>query len=113
MFKSPTFLCLAFVAGILCWNVVLTRPASQAGEHAAASEGQVANLKTQLEAGLKARLPSEFAFIERVIAMVDSKQLPFDLVQSTFMWARVKKPYPFPYFEHGLRTRAAKQGIEI
>jgi hypothetical protein len=45
--------------------------------------------------------------------MVKAKQLPYDLVQSTFMWARVKRPYPFPYFETGLRTRAARQGIKI
>lgn len=113
MSKSRPVLCLAFAVGMACWTAVPLTSASRVGEQTAASEGQVANLKTQLEAGLKARLPSEFAFIARVIAMVEAKQLPFDLVQSTFMWARVKKPYPFPYFEHGLRTRAAKQGIEI
>jgi hypothetical protein len=34
-------------------------------------------------------------------------------VQSTFLWARPKKPYPFPYFENGLRLRAAKRGISL
>jgi len=110
---SRTILCLTVAGGIFFWAAGQTAIAAQPTENPASSEGAVANLKVQLQAGLKARLPGEFAFIDRVIAMVDQKQLPFDLVQSTFMWARVKKPYPFPYFENGLRTRAARQGIEI
>jgi len=111
---SRTILCLTVAGSIFFWAAGQAAGiAAQPTENPAGSEGAVANLKVQLQAGLKARLPGEFAFIDRVIAMVDQKQLPFDLVQSTFMWARVKKPYPFPYFENGLRTRAARQGIEI
>jgi hypothetical protein len=113
MSKSRTILCLALAAGIFFQAAGPTGLATPPAENPAAVEGAVANLKVQLQAGLKARLPGEFAFIDRVVAMVEQKKLPFDLVQSTFMWARVKKPYPFPYFENGLRTRAAKQGIEI
>jgi hypothetical protein len=78
-------------------------------------EGRV-SLKDQLEKGLKARLPQEFAFIARVVDMVDKQQLPLELVQGTFLWAREKGKrtrYPFPYFERGLRERAAKLGITI
>lgn len=74
---------------------------------------EVAHLKDQLSAGLRARLPSEHQFIQRVTAMVEANELPMELVMSTFLWARRKRPYPFPYFERGLRTRAAKQGIQI
>ena len=71
------------------------------------------DLKEQLEFGLRARRPSEFAFIQRVVTMVKANQLPEKLVKSTFQWARHKKPYPFPYFERALRIRAAKLGIQI
>ena len=74
---------------------------------------EVANLQDQLENGLQARLPGEFAFIARVVEMVEANQLPLELVKSTFQWARRKKPYPFPYFERALRLRAAKLGIQI
>ena len=73
----------------------------------------IAELKDQLNSGLKARRPQEFAFIGRVVEMVENRQLPLELVQSTFQWARFKKPYPYPYFESGLRVRAAKLGINI
>jgi len=79
----------------------------------AAVAAEVADLQDQLEGGLRARLPTEFAFIRRVVNLVDANRLPLDLVMSTFKWARRKKPYPFPYFERALRTRAARLGIAI
>ena len=72
-----------------------------------------ANLQEQLEKGLRARLPREFAFINRVVTMVEKGQLPLDLVRGTFDWARKKRPYPFPYFEQGLKKRAARIGIKV
>lgn len=85
-----------------------------AAERGGGSYGaEVAGLKDQLDAGLKARQPEEFAFIAKVCTMVDRKQLPFDMVKGTFMWARKKLPYPYPYFERGLRLRAAQQGIKL
>ncbi|MCL4202138.1 MAG: hypothetical protein KJ000_06570 [Pirellulaceae bacterium] len=74
---------------------------------------EVAGLKDQLTAGLRARLPSEFTFIEIVIEKVEADELPLDLVMSTFLWARRKLPYPFPYFEHALRMRAKSKGIPL
>jgi hypothetical protein len=79
----------------------------------AAMAAEVADLQEQLEDGLKARLPREFAFIDRVVALVREGRLPLDLVKGTFQWARSKRPYPFPYFERGLRLRAAKLGITL
>ena len=105
--------CLAFAAVAVCLSAVLTQVPAQQSTVSATTDVKVASLRDQLEKGLKARLPREFAFIDRVVGMVDAKQLPYDLVQSTFLWARVKRPYPFPYFEMGLRTRAARQGIKI
>ena len=74
---------------------------------------EIAGLKDQLEKGLKARRPVEFEFIEKVVEMVETEKLPLDLVRSTFQWARYKKPYPYPYFERGLKIRAEKLGIEM
>jgi hypothetical protein len=74
---------------------------------------EVAGLKDQLSAGLRARLPSEFTFIAIVVDKVEANELPLDLVMSTFQWARRKRPYPFPYFEHALRVRAENKGIQL
>ncbi len=77
---------------------------------------EVAGLKDQLEKGLKARLPEQFAFVATVVTMVDNKQLSLELVLSTFHWARKRAKYKehmFPYFERGLRERAARLGINI
>lgn len=113
MFQSGWSWCLVLVAGILCLPAALTQVPAQQPSDPATAGAKIADLQDQLEKGLKARLPREFDFIERVVGMVEAEQLPYDLVQSTFMWARVKRPYPFPYFETGLRVRAARQGIKI
>lgn len=70
-------------------------------------------LKETLEKGLKCRLPSEFAFVKRVVYLVDQGILPEDLVYSTFIWARRNPNIPFPYFKQGLIVRAARIGITI
>jgi hypothetical protein len=78
------------------------------------SVGQVADLKDQLEKGLRARLPTDFAFIEKVINLVNHGKLPQKLVLGTFDYARKKSlKRPFPYFERALRLRAAKIGVTI
>jgi hypothetical protein len=74
---------------------------------------EVADLKTQLNSGLKCRRPEEFAFIDQIVLMVNNLQLSEELVKSTFLWARRKKPYPFIYFERAIRERAAEGGVVI
>lgn len=71
------------------------------------------NLKDTLNKGLKARLPSEFAFIDEVISKVDDGTLPRSMVQSTFLWARRRQIHAFEYFEQGLRVRAAQIGVSL
>jgi hypothetical protein len=73
----------------------------------------VPTLKQQLEFGLLARTPDEQAFIAKVVGLVDCGDLPLSLVQSTFLWARRKRPYPMPYFEQALKVRAAAMGIGL
>jgi hypothetical protein len=99
----------AELVGISVFKVWAAEPALVSSNIAV----DIAELKDQLNSGLKARRPEEFAFIARVVEMVDDGQLPIELVQSTFQWARFKKPYPYPYFDAGLRARAAKLGINI
>ncbi len=73
----------------------------------------VPTLKQQLVTGLLARTPQEQEFIDKVVAQVDSGELPLGLVQSTFLWARKHRPYPMQYFERALRVRANDVGISI
>ena len=82
----------------------------------AAQAAQVAGLRDQLEKGLKARLPAEFAFLDRVVIMVERNELPRSLVDSSFLWVRKNKShknYLVPFFERVLRARAAQMGIRI
>jgi hypothetical protein len=72
---------------------------------------QIADLREQLEKGLRARRPEEFAFIARVVEFVESGQLSSQLVRETFQWARRKRPYPYPYFERAMRLRALHVGV--
>ncbi|MEX2187837.1 MAG: hypothetical protein WD875_13615 [Pirellulales bacterium] len=73
----------------------------------------VDDLNKTLSEVLRARRPEEFAFIDRVVELVDHGTLPRDLVVSTFNWARKKPHHPFQYFEFGLRERAKKIGVHI
>ncbi|GEM_PF-604834 len=70
-------------------------------------------LSDLLHSGLRTRLPEEKEFVDHVVERVAENKLPLDLVLGTFLWARRRQPYPFPYFERGLRVRAARQGFPI
>ena len=72
-----------------------------------------ANLRETLVFGLRPRLPAESAFIDLVVAKVENKTLPLELVISTFRWAQGRKPYPMPHFQRALVVRAAKLGISL
>lgn len=70
-------------------------------------------LKEQLETALRARRPVEFRFIDKIVAQVDSGDLPRDVVQSSFNWARKKPSKRIQYFEQALRLRAKRKGIKL
>lgn len=75
---------------------------------------KVASLKDQLEKGLKARRPEEFAYIGYIHSLVEAGDLPVQLVLETFHWSRRQDPhFPFPYFQRAIRIRAARVGITI
>jgi hypothetical protein len=72
------------------------------------------SLKDVLAKGLKARRPEEFAFVDRVVKMVNHGRLSREMVQSTFLWARKKSnDFPFVYFERGLKARAHEAGMNL
>jgi len=71
------------------------------------------DLEMTLKKGLLCRRPIEFEFIDIVVDAVAKNVLPIDLVYSTFIWARRKRPYPFVYFRRALRMRAAARDIDF
>ena len=73
----------------------------------------ISELKEQLIFGLRARSRHDRHFIDHIVAKVRAQELSMDMVESTFIWARRKQPYPFPYFERALRIRAAEADIDI
>lgn len=74
----------------------------------------VADLKDTLERGLYARLPEQYAFIDRVVDLVKMNRISLKLVYSTFQWSyKYDKGRRFYYFEAAMRKRAGDLGIEI
>ena len=103
---------LSFVCGCLVCELTFAQDDPQVTNNPTPAV-TIADLEQALKSGLRARRPIEFEFIRTVIAKVKTNELPLDLVQGTYLWARKKKPYPYPYFERALRERAAKQGINL
>ncbi|MGC4002739.1 MAG: hypothetical protein QM811_06250 [Pirellulales bacterium] len=95
-----------------------TESSAQTGPSPAVSGEQItlgsaagATYEQTLAAGLKCRLPSEFAYVRVVAAKVRDGSLPQNLVDSTFFYARRQPPYPFVYFKFALNARAKKIGV--
>ena len=75
---------------------------------------EVADLKEQLEKGLRATRPDQAAFIDKIVKLVAQDRLPRRIVNASFSWARKRRPsYHFPFFERALRILAAREGIKI
>ena len=88
------------------------------------ADEQQANLNETLRSVLKCRRPQEFAYVDLVTLKVESGELPRALVLSMMKWAaqrssqevaagRRKTDIPFPYFQEGLRRRAAEIGVSL
>ena len=97
-------------AGLLC----ILSASVQCHAQESPPGGRVADLQDQLENGLKARLPNEFAFIDVVVQRVEARQLTSGEVKSVFQWARRKNKHtPFPYFQRAMRIIAARKGVDL
>jgi hypothetical protein len=101
------------------WFGLLSAPLVLAMLRWARGDEQQANLNETLRSILKCRRPEEFAFVDLVTLKVEQGQLPRSLVLSMMDWARKrsrqeveggrrKNDFPFPYFQEGLRRRAAE-----
>jgi hypothetical protein len=71
--------------------------------------------------GLKAKLPSELAFIDSIVVAVEEGRLPSRLVDQTYFWARTRsgnslygRPNrPIVYFIPALQARLKKLHINV
>jgi hypothetical protein len=70
-------------------------------------------LERTIKAGIKARRPSEIAFVEYVVAKVKRGELSPALVRSSFMWARKQPKNQAVYFEQVLRRMAERSGVTL
>ena len=105
--------CCAWSVGWLAWT----------GPRVVGDQEQ-ATLNEILRSVLKCRRPQEFAYVNLVAAKVDSGELPRALVLSMMDWARKrwrqeaesgrrKSDIPLPYFQQGLKLRAAEIGVSL
>lgn len=104
---------IAIVASCAALASGLALPAVAQTSSDAKSAAVVVDLKTTLEKGLRCRRPEEFAYIARVLEMVEDDTLPEVLVRTTYGYARNKRPYPFQYFQRLLKLRAKQIGIDV
>jgi len=107
--------CLAWSIGWLAWARLPS---------CATADQEQATLNELLRSVLKCRRPEEFAYVNLITAKVDSGQLPIALVLSMMKWARERSrqevenhrrntDIPFPYFQEGMRLRAAQIGVSL
>jgi hypothetical protein len=71
------------------------------------------DLKTQLEKGLRARRPVEFEYISEIVGLVETGELPRNLVTTTFVWARKQPTRQLQYFQFALQTRAKGLPVKL
>lgn len=67
-----------------------------------------------IRADLRTADPNEEAYITYVVTLRDQGRLSNKLVESTFLWARLKPSHKkFQYFKHGLIAQAARIGVRL
>ena len=66
-----------------------------------------------MRVALRTTKDEENGFLESVVKMTHDGDLPANLVESTFLWARKKPKNKFEYFKRALVLRAADRGIQL
>ncbi|HEY2894076.1 MAG TPA: hypothetical protein VGJ16_07680 [Pirellulales bacterium] len=104
-----------FLRALAFGLILLAQTVRAHGQQPAVAAGGVTglDLQTQLEKGLLARRPVEFQYIEQIVALVDSGDLPRDMVTTTFVWARKRPTRQLQYFQFALATRARKLPVVL
>lgn len=109
------FIVVAVLAHQTCWGET---------QRVAVSPGratQVVNLRDRLVVGLQARLKSEVAFVELVVAKVRTGKLPQHVVDETFFWARDRASIqrngnsrrPIIFFQPAMKARAKRLRVAL
>ena len=86
-----------------------------------AKPGRSVEYRDRLVVGLHARLKSETAFIDAIVAKVEAGKLPRTLVDQTFFWARERagtksngrSSRPIIYFKPAMIARAKRLGLAL
>jgi hypothetical protein len=100
---------LALGAALVVGLTLARRPATAAD----GTTGPQVTLKVRLEKGLRAMRPQEFDFLAVVEQAVDDGDLPADLVDTAFLWARNKPRYRVQYFEKALLQLTQRAGVSF
>lgn len=104
----------SYLAIVLLFGLAICLARSSSGDDVIQDDGTTrVSLKVQLEKGLRAMRPVEFRFLHEVLAQVKKGDLPKDLVEQAFLWARQYPAYRVQYFEKALRALAKRDGIEL
>lgn len=91
---------------------VMTPPLAPAGTPADTGDPNE-YLKQQLILYIRPRLPEEQAFIDYVVKQVKLKILPASIANMAMLYAREKRPYPFPYFKMAVLKLAERDNIAL
>lgn len=83
--------------------------------------GHPVTLRDRLVVGLQARLKTEVAFCEAVVAQVNAGKLPQRMVDETFFWARQRAAAartgpnhrPIVYFQPAMKARAVRINVTL
>ncbi|HVX59970.1 MAG TPA: hypothetical protein VHC19_05210 [Pirellulales bacterium] len=107
------WLALALPVALLgAWSLWREPAAAQDVQSLIVTDGTTrVSLKVQLEKGLRAMRPQDYAFLNVVLLQVEEGKLPRDLVEMSFLWARRQRAYRVQYFENVLRALAAREGV--
>jgi hypothetical protein len=111
---------MPYCAGLACILAMALAANTDAQESFSINEAEnmmsfnTVELKDQLYFGLRTFQPDQQAFLDRVVAKVDSGEIPRAMVNVVFVWAKKRNPkVPFPYFQIALRLLAEKRGVTI
>lgn len=106
--RFPTILCCA--VSLIC----LALASIALADDVISTDGTTTiSLDVQLKKGLRAMRPVEFDFLQEVLDQVESGDLPRDMVEKAFLWARRYPRYRVQYFEKTLRALARRHRIRL
>lgn len=111
MFRSAFVMLFATLAGALLAPFTLEHLSPESVQVSAA---QRVPLRIQLEKGLFVTQPDQQEFIDKVIAKVDSRDLPIAHVYAAYRYAKREKPrFPFYHFQQAMIRLAKKSGVKL